>query len=241
MMFFHALLFDLNGTLVDIYRVSEYRQHLDAMADVLGLKHDKFRDAWSRSFTAWPHGDYPSLQVRFELALGYCLDTSEYPSREAIAEAIRIRVDYITTQQGKVKEGVPEALDWAVGQGYKLGLISNCSLETSEYWETIALSRWFPEPTLSCIVKLNKPDAAIFLYATERLGVEPERCIYIADGDDHEFDTATALGMEVLLVRYDTTDTYRNEPIQPETRYAIDHFNEFQATIERIEADHDGN
>jgi hypothetical protein len=47
--------------------------------------------------------------------------------------------------------------------------------------------------------------------------------------------------MEVLLVRYDITDTYRNEPNQPETSYAIDHFNEFQATIEQIEADRNGN
>ena len=232
--FFKALIFDLYGTLVEIFKLSEYQTNLNAITTTLGLDPERFSDCWKDSWDVYPYGDYPSVKARFEYALAKYHSKSVYPKPKGLEKAIKLRLEYIRRQNSLIKEGVFDALDWAKAQGYKLGMVSNCSTETALYWHENPLSKYIPAPTLSCIVKLKKPQPEIFLKETNKLGVDPSRCIYIADGDDHEFTTAKALGMTTILVKYDTSDAYRHQPF-PENEHVIYHFKELPGLVDRIE------
>ena len=70
---------------------------------------------------------------------------------------------------------------------------------------------------------------------TSKLGVEPSRCIYVADGDDHEFDTAQQLGMETILVKYNLEDAYRHEPFPDAIPHVIEQFADLPAVVQDIE------
>ena len=48
--------------------------------------------------------------------------------------------------------------------------------------------------------KLCKPDAALYLRACERLGVTPEQCLYVGDGNSRELSGAQAVGMTAVLI-----------------------------------------
>ncbi len=232
--FFQALVFDLYGTLVEIFKQSEYKGNLNAIIAALNLDPGRFEEAWKETWEIYPYGDYPSVKARFESALERYHDTDEYPRPKGLQLAIKLRNDYIRSQNLKIKEGAMDALEWVTRQGYKLGMVSNCSIETAVFWKESPLSKHIPDPTLSCLVKLKKPEPEIFLNETNKLGVDPNRCIYVADGDDHEFDTARALGMKTILVKYSMDDAYRHQPF-PDNEHSITSFSELPALVAELE------
>jgi putative hydrolase of the HAD superfamily len=50
-------------------------------------------------------------------------------------------------------------------------------------------------------VRLKKPDPRIYQLACDRLGLRPEDCLYIADGENHELAAAAKVGLGTLLLR----------------------------------------
>ncbi|MBD3188685.1 HAD hydrolase-like protein [Candidatus Bathyarchaeota archaeon] len=235
--YFRAIIFDLNGTVVEIYKISEYMKNLEAITEALGLEKERFRRAWKYSWEEYPYGDYPSVEARVKSAIHHYNEGGVIPpiTADAITKASNIRMEYIAGQQRKIREGVLEAFQWALEMGYKLGMVSNCSIETALAWKENPMAAYIPDPTFSCMVKIKKPDPEIFLNELNKLHVnDPERCVYIADGDDKEFDTATALGMEVVLVKYDLEDVFRHEPF-PEIDTVLDSFSNFPTLINELE------
>jgi putative hydrolase of the HAD superfamily len=234
--YYKALIFDLYGSLVEIFKQSEYKGNLDAIIAALDLDPGRFTKAWKETWEAYPYGDFPSVMARFESTLERYHGTDEYPRPKGLERAIKLRTDYIRAQNLKIKEGAIDALEWAAREGYKVGMVSNCSTETAIFWMESPLSKHIPNPTLSCVVKLKKPEPEIFLNETNKLGVDPGRCIYVADGDDHEFDTARALGMKTILVKYSMDDAYRHQPF-PENEHTITHFSELPTLVTKLESE----
>ena len=103
--------------------------------------------------------------------------------------ALRPRPDAVTTLR-QLKE-----------QSYKIGLLSNCSIEIPILWPETAFADLFKSPVFSSRERLKKPDPRIFHLACERIGVMPERCLYIADGEDHELTAAAKVGLHPVLIR----------------------------------------
>jgi putative hydrolase of the HAD superfamily len=238
---YELILFDLNGTLVDIYHYSEYMQNIQRIAAILGAETVRFEKAWHKTWKEYPYGDYPSVETRMkraiELYADHNIDSHLNMSPPVLAAAISLRENYIRDQQLKIRPGVFEFFDWAIAQGYRLGLVSNCSMETPLFWPTNPIAKYLPDPTFSCLVKIMKPHPEIFLHEINKRGItDPHKCIYIADGDDHEFDTAEKLGMPYVLITYDTTDVFRHEPF-PESRWKTDSFHRLPAIIDQIEAE----
>lgn len=232
--YFQAVIFDLFGTLVDIFKVSEYKKNLSDITEALGLEPGRFAAAWKDTWDAFPYGNYPSVQARFALALELYHDSAAYPRPGGLQKAITIRDDYIRGQAFKIKDGTIDSIKWAIREGYKVGMVSNCSMETALSWKQSPLAKFIPDPTFSCLVQLKKPDPKIFLNETNKLKVDPSRCIYVADGDDHEFDTVRQLGMTTILVKYNTDDAYRHEPF-PDNEHSITHFRELPAVVAKLE------
>ena len=83
--------------------------------------------------------------------------------------------------------------------GLLTGLISN-SWSTSHYDRQL-LKELFDTAVISAEVHMHKPQPEIYLLATERLGVEPEECIFVDDLREN-CEGAEAVGM--TAVRHQT-------------------------------------
>ena len=82
--------------------------------------------------------------------------------------------------------------------GWRLGVVTNCTIETAELWSTTPLSTHVDAAVFSSILGVGKPDPAIYLAACASLGVAPPECVYVGDGADRELSTAAQLGMTVI-------------------------------------------
>jgi putative hydrolase of the HAD superfamily len=97
--------------------------------------------------------------------------------------------------------------------GHKLGLLSNCSIEIPILWPETEFADLIESPIFSSRERLKKPDPRIYYLACERLGVTPELCLYVADGENHELAAAAKVGLHPVLIRNSSQDN-GNELLQ---------------------------
>jgi len=90
--------------------------------------------------------------------------------------------------------------------GYRTGLLTNNVAEWSDAWRsTIPVDELFDDVVDSSDVGLRKPDPAIYLLACERLGVAPERTVFLDDAE-RNVEAAKELGMRGIVVGPDPRD-----------------------------------
>lgn len=98
-------------------------------------------------------------------------------------------------------------------RGYKLGIIANTITETEipDWLETDGLTEYIDTVVLSSKVGIRKPNPEIYLEAAHRIGVEPERCVYVGDNPVRDVEGAQRAGyaMSIILVE---PNTLKKEP-----------------------------
>ena len=121
-------------------------------------------------------------------------------SEENIKKCKQIRLEN-TRKALTPKNGAIDILKNLKGLGYKVGLITNCSADVPLLWKNTEFFNLFDASIFSASVGLKKPDAQIYNLACEKLGVEPNKCLYIGDGDSNELAGASQLGMDAVMIR----------------------------------------
>jgi putative hydrolase of the HAD superfamily len=198
-MSFQALIFDLFGTLIDDFAASA-RSVVTEMAAALALPPEQFTSAWNATLEMRIVGAFQTVEANIEYVLNAM---NEHARVEQIQKAVEIRMRSI----GQVLEPKPDAISTLAelkSQGFKLGLISNASIEIPLLWSETAFADLIDEPIFSSRARMKKPDARIYHLACERLGFAPESCLYIADGENHELSAAAKIGLNPVLIRSST-------------------------------------
>lgn len=202
-MIYSAVIFDLFGTLIDDFMASAGRVH-EEMAAALAISSEQFIEPWNRTLEMRITGAFPTVEANIEHALK-AIGVAARPDQ--LREAVEVRMKYIR----KALEPRPDAVETLVQVkhlGYRLGLISNCSMEIPMLWRETAFAELIDEPVFSSDVGLKKPDLRIYQLACERLGADPASCLYIADGEDHELSAAAEVGLHPVLIS--TSDRSRS-------------------------------
>jgi putative hydrolase of the HAD superfamily len=106
-------------------------------------------------------------------------------------------MDYVSLSIAPRKYAI-ETLSQLKTDGYKMALISNCSMEPPMLWPNSPLAPFFDALFFSSITGIQKPDPRIFQMAAEQLGVKPEDCLFV-DDKDNNLTAAAALGMSAVL------------------------------------------
>ena len=90
-------------------------------------------------------------------------------------------------------------------RGYRLGLVSNTtsSVEVPAALKELHLMGCFETIVLSAIVGKRKPDPAILLDATRRMGIAPEKCAYIGDRIDRDVAAARKASFSKTVILRD--------------------------------------
>jgi putative hydrolase of the HAD superfamily len=193
---FKAVIFDLFGTLIDDFASSAGRMHIE-MAAALDVPYEPFMSHWNQTLEMRIVGDFQSVEANIE----YVCDALKLsPRADQIDQAVGIRMEYIKRALQPRPDAI-ETLSHLKNYGYKMGLLSNCSIEIPMIWPETDFADVIDVPTFSAVARLRKPDTRIYHLACERLAVMPESCLYIADGEDHELAAATEVGFHPVLIR----------------------------------------
>jgi len=210
---YRAVLFDLFGTLVDLFSREDYRAALADSAAAVGAPPEAFIRLWRRD-TARKRvtGGYPTVEANIA---DICRRLDLHANPDQIAEAARRRIAF--TRRTLVPR--PEAertLRLLRGLGLRLGLISNCSPDVVHLWPEVPLAPLLDVAVLSAEVGLKKPDPRIYLLALERLGVAPGAALYVGDGDGGELAGASAVGLRAVCIRAAGEDPHTVARSRPE-------------------------
>jgi epoxide hydrolase-like predicted phosphatase len=128
------------------------------------------------------------------------MDEPEFERRFAERLGLEDAADLIESMFRGMKpcEPMVAAVAAARAGGVRTGLVSN-SWSTTHY-DRALLAELFNAVVISAEVGLHKPQPEIYLLASKRLAVEPERCVFVDDLREN-CAGAEAVGMTAILHR----------------------------------------
>lgn len=201
-----AVIFDLWGTLVDEGRTT-WIPTAQQMAATLGVSSEALTRAWADTRLARSSGQLPTITANVEAIAGLL---NIAPSRALLEQATEAHRAYVRAHC-VLRPDALETFQRLHTRGLPLGLITNCGPEEPAIVEAGPLGPLLTFGAFSFRVGLLKPDLRIFQLCAAKLGVPPQDCLYVADGDSNEFTGATAAGLRPLLIRmdYSIADSFR--------------------------------
>lgn len=194
---FDAVVFDLFGTLVPEFPAVDFHESVRGMGERVGADPGAFEELWNRTAIARQTGEYADVEANIRALveeLGLAIDVV------GLAEALELRAA-LYRRWFRPRPGAIETLEEVKRRGYPVALISMCAPDTPALWRSSPLAALVDVEVFSCEVGLRKPDAAIYRYATERLGVAADVCLYCGDGSYGELTGAEAVGMTAYEIR----------------------------------------
>ncbi len=194
---YDAVIFDLFGTLIDNVSMDSYAPALVEMARAVAIEPETFSRTW-RDESLSRQRSTGQLKSPEEMVHACCDRIDRKPSARAVHAAAEIRrkmyADWVVP-----RPGVIETLERIGQAGLKIGLMSGCTAEVPRLWESTEMHRCVDVALFSCDLGLSKPDPAFYAEAIRRLGVSPDRCLYVGDGADNELTGAVEAGMDAVL------------------------------------------
>lgn len=183
-----AVIFDMFETLISHYESPVYMGR--QICEDMGISEQRFREIWNGS------DDDRTLGIRtLEDVIEEILRVNNCYSEELFNTIItKRRRSKIECFEHIHREIIPlfQALH---EKNIKIGLITNCYFEEKDAIEKSIFMDYFDSVCMSCELGVKKPDVSIFNICMEKLGVEPEECIYVGDGGSYELETARSIGM----------------------------------------------
>lgn len=191
-----AVLFDLYGTLVPEYSKADFYASVAAMAGAVDADGDAFRAAWDATARARQTGGFTSVEDNVR---AICDELGLHPDDDDIARGLEPRAA-MYRRWFHPRVGAVETLTALRSRGYPIALVSMCAPDTPALWRTTELAALVDATVFSSETGLRKPEPEIYLEATSRLGVAPDRSVYVGDGAYGELTGAAAVGMHPYLL-----------------------------------------
>jgi putative hydrolase of the HAD superfamily len=194
---FSAVVFDLYETLVPGGGRLVRDAVSAAMAADLGVEPSAFAAQIRASFDERARGllgDLPSTVEALAARIGGT------PSSAAIQVAAARRLDLVL-QLLQAPVLTVSVLRQLRAAGYRLGLVSDCSVETPTLWAETPLACLVDVAVFSCVEGVRKPDPGLYRSAARGLHVDLSECVYVGDGASDELNGAEAAGMTAIQLR----------------------------------------
>jgi putative hydrolase of the HAD superfamily len=227
-----TVLFDLFGTLVPCYPLRRLPSIFEEMALDVGVSRASFEAEWTRSFPNRLRGEFASV----EDCLIHVLERLGAIYRhDAVYAAAQRRIAFERAALSPRPEAIT-ALGGLRSMGVRIGVVSNCSVETVQAWPDCILARYVDHAAFSCVVRADKPEPAIYMQALATLGSSAGECLFVGDGSSNELAGAERLGMQAILIRADDDDGTFPGRIDPSDWHgpAISRLSEVTAFLERF-------
>lgn len=198
-----ALIFDLFGTIVDDFAAASAGSNHAEFPAALDLPYDPFMQHWRQITDRRSLGEFPTVEASIEHVCNLIGATA---TAEQMSKAVETRLQ-LTRRALTPRPHAVATLAKLKNDGFKIGLLSNCSIEIPIVWPETEFAGLFDSTVFSSRERIKKPDLRIYQIACERLGIEPQECLYIADGENFELTAAAKVGMHPVLIK--TSEPHR--------------------------------
>ena len=129
------------------------------------------------------------------------------PSTAQLDAACTVRFEIESGYAGMLRDDTVDTLRRLREQGLRVGVVSDCTHELPELWESLPAAPWVDAAVFSILVGHRKPHPSMYTVACDRLGVVPSEAVYVGDGGSNELTGALSVGMPaVRLVAEDSDD-----------------------------------
>jgi putative hydrolase of the HAD superfamily len=199
-----AVIFDLFGTLVDDFAISVGEMNTE-LASVLEVPLELLMHHWRQMSNMRTIGAFQTVEASIKYV---CAAMGTRLTAQQMVKAVEIRLQH-TRRALEPRPNSVATVARVKKQGFKVGLLSNCSIEIPTLWPDTAFADLIENPIFSSRERLKKPDPRIYHLACERLGVTPQQCLYIADGENFELTAAAKAGLHAVLIRNSAQDVSR--------------------------------
>ena len=184
-----AILFDLDGTLID-------------SAPDLGAAADKMRI--DRQLPSLPLAHYRPMAgagARGMLGVAFGM-TPEHPEFPAYREEFFVNYESAMTERTVIFDGVPEMIAALVSRGMPWGVVTNKSSRfTNPLTAAMPLFASAGAIVSGDTTPHAKPHPEPLLEAARRLGIDPSCCVYVGD-DERDIVAGLAAGMHTVAATY---------------------------------------
>ena len=191
-----AVFFDIDGTLLtEIPLIQLFLpQVYDSLSRKFGISKDEARERFlSEIFGRRDTYDWHDWNFFFKL---FDLDLRYEELLERYPHKLMVYLDTVPT------------LEWLKSEGYKLGVITSGPEYQRLKLKLAGLIDYFDVVVTREDVKAIKPEPEIFLYALERVGVEPGKALMVGDSLSQDVYGAKNVGMTSVWVNRDGDDGY---------------------------------
>lgn len=192
---YQAIIFDLFGTLVESPTVSQRAIVLKNVASAFSVPVKDFSKVWHDTSNERDTGTFGDLRHSIQ---HICRQLGVSPTEPQIELAISLRLKWFKDLLQPVQETIA-VLTTLRERSYRIGLISDCSAEVPMVWDKTPLASLIDAAIFSCSVGIKKPDSHIYQIVTERLEVQPGKCLYVGDGGSRELSGALNAGMDAIM------------------------------------------
>lgn len=191
-----AIIFDLDQTLLD--RIGSLKRFLNWQINFFQLVPNAQKQQFIQRFieldangSVWKDVVYQQLIIEFKItqfSVAFLLDLYLHDfNRFCLAF-----------------EGVEHSIQQLYQDGYQLALVSNGKTPFQEHnFKALGLNEYFSTIIVSEAVGIRKPETAIFNLASQRLGVQPEQCIFIGDHEQADILGAKRAKMKTIFFNED--------------------------------------
>jgi putative hydrolase of the HAD superfamily len=237
-----ALLFDVNGTLIDIETDEGLEEIYRAIAHFLtyqgiALHRWEVRDLYfqimqqQRADSAETFAEFDVVEVWREFLRNKASDyTRSLPSekREHLPLLLAELHRGIARKRLRLYPQVQETLD-QLRSHYRLGVVSDAqSAYAVPELYALGLLKYFNAIIVSGDYGYRKPDPRLFQKALDALQVRPEQAIYVGNDSYHDILGAQQVGMTAIFVTSDQGNT-STQTISPD--YTISSFAELPQAV----------
>jgi putative hydrolase of the HAD superfamily len=197
---FQAIIFDLFGTIVDGFAASS-AGYQEQFAAALGVPYDELSQHWRQLTDRRTLGEFQTVEASIEHV---CNIIGASVTDEQMTKAVETRLQ-LTRRALTPRPNAVATLAQLRSDDFKIGLLSNCSIEIPIVWPETEFAELFHSTVFSSREGIKKPAAQIYHLASKRLDVAPEECLYVADGENYELAAAARVGMHPVLIKTENT------------------------------------
>ncbi|MDN5305135.1 MAG: putative hydrolase of the superfamily [Fusobacteriaceae bacterium] len=194
-----AFIFDLFGTLVEVFEKEDYTKLLEDMSEIIDVPKKDFIRYWNNEvYQERMTGKFESVEKIIEFIIN---EIGLRRTEKQIEKAAQLRMDFTRKALNLTRKDLIVVLENIKARGYRIGIISDCSPDVPIVWEEIEYSKYFDTVIFSSQVGVKKPNPKIYKMAVDSLKVDFEDCYYIGDGGSNELTGARNVGMEAILIK----------------------------------------